>query len=63
MALRRQQQYRIEWVSLLTGEIGHGDWFISKKEVIRWVDIYNDKWKGTVHHTYIPRWYGGSFVE
>jgi len=55
----RQQQYRIEWVSLLTGETGHGDWFTSKEEVIRWVELYNSTWKGTAHHTYVPRWYGG----
>jgi hypothetical protein len=59
MALERQQQYRVEWVSLLTGEVGHGDWFNSKETVIEYVEIYNDLWKGIAHHTYVPRWYGG----
>ena len=55
---QRAQEYRVEWVSLLTGEINHGPWIQSKDIVIEWVATLNTKWKGQFHHIYSPRWYG-----
>jgi hypothetical protein len=60
---QQAQQYRIEWVSLLTGETGYGDWITSKELIIDWVTTQNVKWEGVAHHTYVPRYYGGAAIE